>query len=341
MEDEAAEAIQELINNKAYNHFVRPGWGPDGTFGTPVITIIISKTIRIRISAYFTKRGSKVFMWVGSVRTKGRKNSYTTVGKIEITNRESVASLIQSAKDAGECTQESIFGEPYTFLPNSQMVNEHNSVVCQNQIMQARVMGLASVRNLCIIDMDSDFARPGIDAWFILDCRGHSGATFNIITDGERFYYTVDKFITELLALEPPRESINHVKLLCPHDFNKPSIQSVGDTINLVHFYQNVRVIGFGRILEDLRVSTEVESPDSDCWFILEGHTIWNGADATARMLVKQDGDKLVFVPVMTFTTKMHICDMTTKGKRIDYNGCTVIDGEIVREAITHYLSKM
>ena len=177
--------------------------------------------------------------------------------------------------------------------------------------------------------------------WIATDHFVRSSVEIEKPIDAGRYYYTVDKFITELLALEPPRESINHVKLLCPHDFNKPSIQSVGDTINLVHFYQNVRVIGFGRILEDLRVSTEVESPDSDCWFILEGHTIWNGADATARMLVKQDGDKLVFVPVMTFTTKMHICDMTTKGKRIDYNGCTAIDGEIVREAITHYLSKM
>jgi hypothetical protein len=55
------------------------------------------------------------------------------------------------------------------------------------QLAQARVVCLVRVLPNHKITRD-DAAMPGADCWFLLDCNGHTGATYNIISDGEVFY---------------------------------------------------------------------------------------------------------------------------------------------------------
>lgn len=60
---------------------------------------------------------------------------------------------------------------------------------CSNQIAALYILAVVSLQNSVYVDLrGTAVAEPGARPWFLFDCRGHSGATFNIISDGEVFY---------------------------------------------------------------------------------------------------------------------------------------------------------
>ncbi len=59
-----------------------------------------------------------------------------------------------------------------------------------NQISVAQVMELVTINKDGSVARTNTIADPDRQCWYLIDCRGHGGAAFNIITDGEIFYPT-------------------------------------------------------------------------------------------------------------------------------------------------------
>lgn len=79
--------------------------------------------------------------------------------------------------------------EPRTFKSTSHYL-KGEFIAATSQIKMARVVSLVTLNdgfNRVNISQGR-IQEPDTDCWFLMDCAGHRGATFNLITDGERFH---------------------------------------------------------------------------------------------------------------------------------------------------------
>jgi hypothetical protein len=130
------------------------------------------------------------------VRTHGA--AYRNLASVTLWHAEQVNETIQKCLEAASYTPKDPgkLPEPYTFSDATFTV-EHRSgwyngpklptLRVRGVFGSIRVMGVAAIGE----DWKLDFAgitEPDQECWYVLDCTGHSGATFNVITDGEVFY---------------------------------------------------------------------------------------------------------------------------------------------------------
>lgn len=64
-------------------------------------------------------------------------------------------------------------------LPDGTIELQNNCVIARTNVI--KIVAVASDRSVS----DVNIHQPGIRCWYLLDCTGHAGATFNIISDGD------------------------------------------------------------------------------------------------------------------------------------------------------------
>lgn len=55
----------------------------------------------------------------------------------------------------------------------------------QSEISVAKLLGVVTIDETGHVS--GDVVKPGVECWFHFDCTGNAGATFNIITNGEKW----------------------------------------------------------------------------------------------------------------------------------------------------------
>jgi hypothetical protein len=81
--------------------------------------------------------------------------------------------------------------EPFLFTGMAAMITDRYEkyITLGHQIHRCRVTNVVGLNNDGTITNDIEVvAKPGEQVWFHLDCASSSGATFDIISDGESFY---------------------------------------------------------------------------------------------------------------------------------------------------------
>jgi len=84
------------------------------------------------------------------------------------------------------------YPKPYTFVEEIQAVLTREGTRFENcaQIRSVMAVSLVTInKGYTTVDiLGSNLHEPNVKCWFLLDCSGYRGASFNIISDGEVFY---------------------------------------------------------------------------------------------------------------------------------------------------------
>jgi hypothetical protein len=131
-----------------------------------------------------------------TVRIRTRGTAYRTLWDDVANDDTAIDMVLAKAKEA-------LNYKPMdpTLLPEPWRFNEQTFEIIQSKrVNQTRVrvhsqIAIAEVLKVVVVGYDGvlsddNIANPNMDCWYLVDCVGHMGATFNIITDGEVFYPT-------------------------------------------------------------------------------------------------------------------------------------------------------
>jgi len=122
------------------------------------------------------------------VRTRGA--GYRNIWRATITDESQLDEGLRLAASAAQDP-----GMSKTFLPDPWLFREDrfedtiSAVTLLSQISWAKVMRVVAVGDHGVMSTRL-IGDPGRDCWYLLDCHGHRGAAFNIVSDGEVCYPT-------------------------------------------------------------------------------------------------------------------------------------------------------
>lgn len=96
--------------------------------------------------------------------------------------------------------------EPYKFRKDRFLVNGRR-YIRTGVIASAELVDIVGIQDNAKVDAHMS-AKPDEPVWFHFDCQGHSGATFDIITDGE-LWYPINRKSRRVTTQMKPKKSVN------------------------------------------------------------------------------------------------------------------------------------
>ena len=134
-------------------------------------------------------RNHRTKSWaVAVVKVRTRGAGYRVILESYLTGPEVVAAVLAKAEEALTLGQQQILLPPAVPFGTKRWIASQDGLRASNVIEWAKVIKLVTVETDGRVT--DDIHQPGNICWYLLDCYGTQGATFNIITDGEEFYVT-------------------------------------------------------------------------------------------------------------------------------------------------------
>lgn len=135
------------------------------------------------------------------VKLRTRGSGYRTMHRSRLLTLADVSEVVRRGVEALSYVplDPAVLPPPWTFSPDRYEVAatrtgwfgrkggpavKVNSVISLAEVIKVVTVGVDGVLS------DVGIENPEQECWYLMDCEGHSEATFNIITDGEVFYPT-------------------------------------------------------------------------------------------------------------------------------------------------------
>ncbi len=119
----------------------------------------------------------------------GYRNLHSTT-IYSTTQQTEIDGFVQKAVNAFESKNAKLLPSQWNFNDQKYVIQQKKlgtRVVLQSEMKEAEVMKIVAIDANAIVS-DVHIHEPDNKCWYLLDCVGHAGATFNIISDGEVFY---------------------------------------------------------------------------------------------------------------------------------------------------------
>lgn len=167
---------------------------------------ITAKKEGIRVRASWQWTGN---YWIADVNIRTAKGGYTKEGWGHIVNDNWWAECDKFKPVAvTDFSSREMPPEPYVFADREALVSDGNCTSRCHLIQWVRVMGIVTIQNG---KASLSPHKPTERAWFLLDCEARSGATFNILSDGDHWYPVNRRSMRVNRELKPKDLSLIHI----------------------------------------------------------------------------------------------------------------------------------
>lgn len=181
------------------------------------------------------------------------------------------------------------------------------------------------------------------DAW--LKVTSQSRSEFGLFRKDRSFSITLSKDIKDVLALKghPKKPKLNVTDLPSPLKFgqDKFTTEPHHGGFERCEFNRNIRqcvVKGVAVVGKNLSVTLDATQTNADPWFFME---VWGLKDSSEHIIVKPDGDELVFFPTRG-KKNIFVSDNYNPGnKQIDFTQFSSADAEVVEFAMARYVQQL